>query len=258
MIRDAQETLGRPLDLLVSPWSPPAWMKTNGDMNQGGQLLPEHRAAWAEHYVLFIKALQAEGFSVWGLTVQNEPDARQQWDSCLYTAEQERDFIRDYLGPALHAAGLFPVRILCWDHNRDNLYHRAHTILGDPEAARYVWGSGFHWYTVDWNLALDTDGGPNHVGNYCSAPALVNTAHGRFEWQPAYYALGHFARLVPPGSVRILSVAGLDALLHVAFERPDGQLALILMNTGRWSGAWSPRKENAISQPRGTHCKVGC
>lgn len=124
-------------------------MKTNGDMNQGGQLLPEHRAAWAEHYVLFIKALQAEGFSVWGLTVQNEPEARQQWDSCLYTAEQERDFIRDYLGPALHAAGLFPVRILCWDHNRDNLYHRAHTILGDPEAARYVWGSGFHWHTDD-------------------------------------------------------------------------------------------------------------
>jgi glucosylceramidase len=83
---------------------------------------------------------------VWGLTVQNEPMAKQKWESCIYTAEDERDFVKEYLGPTLEKSGLSGKKLIVWDHNRDLIYQRASTILGDPQAAKYVWGIGFHWY----------------------------------------------------------------------------------------------------------------
>lgn len=145
-IKAAQKTAQRPLLLLASPWSPPAWMKSNGQMNHGGHLLPEFRAAWAMCYVRFIQAYASEGIPIWGITVQNEPAANQRWDSCIYTAEEERDFVAGFLGPALHAAGLEHIKIIIWDHNRDEMVERAHTVFADPVASRYVWGTGFHWY----------------------------------------------------------------------------------------------------------------
>ncbi len=148
-IRAAQRVAGRPLQLLASPWSPPAWMKTNGQMSHGGRLRPECRDAWAQCYVRFIRAYEAEGVPIWGVSVQNEPMAQQVWDSCLYSAEEERDFVRDHLGPALHAAGLGDVKIVIWDHNRDLMLERARVVYSDPEAARYVWGIGFHWYGAE-------------------------------------------------------------------------------------------------------------
>lgn len=149
LIRAAQQVAGHPLKLLASPWSPPAWMKTNGRMTGGGKLKPEFRQAWAEYYCRYILAYTAEGLPVWGVTVQNEPEAVQVWESCLYTAAEERDFVRDYLGPTLARHGLHGVRLLIWDHNRDRMAARAATVLSDPAAARYVWGTAFHWYEGD-------------------------------------------------------------------------------------------------------------
>ncbi|HEX7374775.1 MAG TPA: hypothetical protein VF277_07365, partial [Steroidobacteraceae bacterium] len=148
-IRAAQRVARQPLKLLASPWSPPAWMKTTGRMNDGGRLRPECRPAWARCYARFIAAYEAEGVPIWGVSVQNEPMATQRWDSCLYTAEEERDFVRDFLGPELETAGFGHVRILIWDHNRDLMVERAHAVYSDPAAARYVWGMGFHWYGED-------------------------------------------------------------------------------------------------------------
>jgi glucosylceramidase len=145
-IRRCQEAAGGRLDLFVSPWSPPAWMKDNNNMLQGGKLLPEFYASWASYFVRFIKAYEKEGIPVWGLSVQNEPMAKQTWESCMYTAEEERDFIRDHLGPALLGNGMKEKKLIAWDHNRDLIYQRASTILSDPETAQYVWGIGFHWY----------------------------------------------------------------------------------------------------------------
>ncbi|MBU6258377.1 MAG: glycoside hydrolase family 30 protein [Burkholderiales bacterium] len=283
-IQAAQRVAGRPLKLLVSPWSPPAWMKSNGQMNHGGRLLPQYRAAWARCYVRFIEAYAREGVPVWGLTVQNEPAATQRWDSCLYSAEEERDFVRDHLGPALEAAGLGDVRIVVWDHNRDQLVERAAVIYGDSEAARRVWGAGFHWYGedhfdqvqllhdawpdkqllftegcqeggphdgswdlgeryarsmindlnrwtvgwIDWNLLLDAHGGPNHVGNYCSAPVLSDGAALRL--QSSYHYIGHFARHARPGARRVLCAATREVLECTAFANADGSVATVVMN----------------------------
>jgi len=148
-IKRAAKIAGRPLDLFASPWSPPAWMKTTNMMNRGGKLKSEYRTAWANYYARFIQEYAKAGIPIWGLTVQNEPAATQSWDSCIYTAADERDFVRDHLGPALKRAKLEDVRLMVWDHNRDLLFERAATVLDDPDAAAYVWGVAFHWYVFD-------------------------------------------------------------------------------------------------------------
>lgn len=146
LIKAATAMAGGKLPLYVSPWSPPAWMKDNNNMLRGGKLLPEYRQAWANYYIKYIQELEKRGLPIWGLTVQNEPMAVQTWESCIYTAEEERDFIKEYLGPTLHKAGMGDKKLIAWDHNRDLIYQRASTILGDKEASKYVWGIGFHWY----------------------------------------------------------------------------------------------------------------
>jgi glucosylceramidase len=145
-IKKAIAAAGGEITLYVSPWTPPAFMKDNNNMLQGGKLLPEYDQAWANYYVKFIQEYEKEGLPIWGLTVQNEPMAVQIWESCIYTAEEERDFVKNYLGPTMEKAGLGDKKIIVWDHNRDLMVDRANTILNDPEAAKYVWGTGFHWY----------------------------------------------------------------------------------------------------------------
>lgn len=146
LIQEAVAASDRPVRLFASPWSPPAWMKDNNDVLRGGKLLDKYKSVWAKHYVEFINAYGKEGIPVWGISVQNEPMAVQRWESCIYTAEEERDFIKKYLGPTLHQNGLADVKLIAWDHNRDLIFQRASTILSDPEAAPYVWGIGYHWY----------------------------------------------------------------------------------------------------------------
>jgi glucosylceramidase len=130
----------------ASPWSAPAWMKDNGSMLRGGRLLPQYAATWAAYVARFIHAYEQEGIPIWGLTVQNEPMARQTWESMVFSAEEERDFLKHHLGPTLRREGLGDRKIIVWDHNRDLIAHRARVILSDAEAAAYVWGVGFHWY----------------------------------------------------------------------------------------------------------------
>ena len=285
-IKAAQQVAGTPLKLLVSPWSPPEWMKSNGEMNHGGHLLPQYRLAWARCYVRFIEEYEKEGVPVWGVSVQNEPAANQRWDSCLYTAEEERDFVRDFLGPELARAGLAHIRIIVWDHNRDLMVERASVIYSDAEAAKYVWGTGFHWYGedhfehvqqvhdawpdkqllftegcqeggphhgswdlgeryarsmindlnrwtvgwIDWNLILNEQGGPNHVGNFCSAPILIDREHDALLHQSSYFYLGHFTRFIKPGARRVLCASSRQDLEATAFINPDASVATVVMN----------------------------
>ncbi len=167
------------LKLFASPWSPPGWMKTNGEMLHGGRLKPEYRDAWARYFVRFVQAYEQAGVPVWGLTVQNEPMAVQTWESCIFTAEEERDFVRDHLGPALEQAGLGRLKLMIWDHNRGLLYQRAQAVYDDPQAARYVWGAGFHWYVGDHfdNVRLLHDAFPE------KALLFTEGCHGPFSWE---------------------------------------------------------------------------
>lgn len=146
LIKQAIAAAGGKLPFFVSPWSPPAFMKTNNNMLRGGKLLPEYRQAWANYFVKFIKTYEQLGIPIWGLTTQNEPMATQKWESCIFSAEEERDFIKEYLGPTLQKNGLSDKKLIAWDHNRDQIYQRASVLLKDPQAAKYIWGIGYHWY----------------------------------------------------------------------------------------------------------------
>ena len=157
LIKQAIAATGGKLTLFVSPWSPPAWMKDNNSMIQGGKLLPQYRQSWANYFVKFINAYQKEGIPVWGLTLQNEPMAKQTWESCYFSAEDERDFIKTYLGPTLVKQGMSDKKLLAWDHNRDLIYQTASTILNDKEAAKYIWGIGYHWYETWTGSAMMFD-----------------------------------------------------------------------------------------------------
>lgn len=149
LIKDAEKVAARPIDLLASPWSPPAFMKDNKSMLRGGHLLSEYFDSWANYYVKFIEEYRKQGLTMWGITVQNEPAAVQRWDSCIYSAEEERDFVKNHLGPIMKSSTAKDVRILIWDHNRDIIVDRAKTVLADHEASKYVWGTGFHWYVSE-------------------------------------------------------------------------------------------------------------
>jgi glucosylceramidase len=106
VVRQAQTVAGAPLFLLASPWSPPDWMKTNGEMNNGGKLLPEFHSTWAQYVVKYLYAMRNRGVPVQAISVQNEPAATQTWDSCRYSAAEERDYVKNHLGPALNENGM--------------------------------------------------------------------------------------------------------------------------------------------------------
>lgn len=293
------------LELLASPWSPPAWMKTNNEMCHGGVLKKEFYPVYAQYLVKFIQQSRELGLPIKMLTVQNEPHAVQTWESCIYSAQDEMVFIRDHLIPALRSSGVEDVQLLIWDHNKENAFLRAEEILQDEQMASYVGGIAFHWYSgdhfenialckkhfpnldlvfsegcveltstttaiaekamavggvreagigawefgefyghdiignfrsgmnrfIDWNLFLDRQGGPNHVGNYCSAPIILDAETQEILLQPSYYYIKHFSRFVPRGSRVIALSRYTSALEAVAFKRPDGAIVTVIMNT---------------------------
>lgn len=148
LMRAAQEKRGEPLDLLLSPWSPPAFMKTNGEKNHGGSLKPEYREFYAQYLCRYIKEYQELGFHIQRITVQNEPEAVQTWDSCIYTAQDEKIFIRDFLYPALVQNKLADIKINIWDHNKERIYQRAKGTI-DQDTIAMIDGIAFHWYSGD-------------------------------------------------------------------------------------------------------------
>lgn len=170
-IKRALKTAKGNIKIYASPWSPPLWMKTNNDMRFGGKLKPEYTQTWADYFVKFIKAYEKQGIPIWGLTVQNEPMAVQVWESCIFTAEEERDFVRDYLGPTLKNNGLSNLKLMIWDHNRGIMYQRAEVVYDDPIASQYVYGMAFHYYVGDHfdNVRLVHDAFPDKKLIYTEA-----------------------------------------------------------------------------------------
>ncbi|MBR1407971.1 MAG: glucosylceramidase [Clostridia bacterium] len=277
------------ITLMLSPWSPPKCFKTNGKRHGGGKCKPEHYAAWAEYICRYIREFEDRGFPVSRISLQNEPHASQTWDSCLWTAEEERAFLVGAMKPALVRNGFSGVQVYIWDHNKERVLERALEVL-DDEGRRAADGIAFHWYSgdhfdalrrthalfpekklllsencieyskfdlkdpvlprnaiaheilgdlecgtnafFDWNMVLDSRGGPNYVKNYCHAPLLYNESEGVLRRQSTYDSLWHFARFIVPGSRRILTSSFTSEVETTAFARPDGAVALVLLNRG--------------------------
>jgi glucosylceramidase len=286
------------LQIFGSPWAPPAWMKENGEANGQGGLLPEMWGPYSNYLVKFIDSYTAEGVPIWGITTQNEPMTGFQdwpWNTCAWTAEDQRDWIKGNLGPAMVGAGYDDVKIMVLDHNREFLPDYPATILDDPETYNYVDGTAVHWYSdavdypdkldsihdlypdkfilytescegwsgpphvelgswqraqnyavniiddvnhystgwVDWNMALDMEGGPNWVSNFVDSPVIVDAASDTFYKQPMFYAMGHFSRFVLPGDVAVQRTISLEDgnIRAAAFVKADNNVVVILLNT---------------------------
>lgn len=148
MLEDAKKTAGENLKLMLTPWSPPAFMKTNGKRTGGGKLKPEYRKLWAEYICRYIREFQNRGFAVQRISIQNEPKAVQTWDSCLFTAEEEKSFLRDFLYPTMKSHGFENIEAFIWDHNKERIYERVRDTV-DEETREMVSGAAFHWYSGD-------------------------------------------------------------------------------------------------------------
>ena len=155
MIKDAMKASDTPIHFLASPWSPPAFMKTNGEMNHGGKLKKEYYDVWAKYIVKYIKAYAQEGIRIESVTVQNEPGAVQTWDSCVYTPEEESEFAADILIPALKREGLGDVAVFVWDHNKEEVYDRAKAVFKNEKTRECIAGIAVHWYTGDHFEAIE-------------------------------------------------------------------------------------------------------
>jgi len=156
------------LRFFASPWSPPGWMKTNGSLC-GGRVDPQHFPALARYMARFVEAYEAEGISIHAVTPQNEPGYfPNSYPTCGWTPAQQRDFIRDHLGPEFGKRAI-RTKIWCYDHNFNNLRFPA-AILSDPEAARYVDGTAFHHYE--------------------GKPAAMTTLHEKFPDKHVYFSEG--------------------------------------------------------------------
>ena len=276
------------MEFLASPWSPPAWAKTNRSMLSGGRLKRSNYQIWARMIARYIAEYRELGIIITRVTVQNEPQARQDWESCLYNSHQELSFASKYLRAALDEHGLDDVRILLWDHNKEGLFDRARACI--PKLGKgVVDGFAFHWYSgdhfealaatreligpdrdlvfsegcdsysagdpscelphaehyareivgdlnagangiLDWNILLDAEGGPNHVGNFCDAPIMFDAGQDILNVRLPYYYLGHFSRFIVPGSIRILASTFTRQLMTCAFLRPDKSIVIIVLN----------------------------
>lgn len=140
------------IKIMGTPWSPPTWMKDNGN-SIGGKLKPEYYSVYANYFVKYIQAMKAEGITIDAVTIQNEPQHDGNNPSMRMEATEQRDFIKNHLGPAFQTAAI-NTKIIIWDHNCDNPNYPI-TILNDPDAKKYIDGSAFHLYAGDIN-ALST------------------------------------------------------------------------------------------------------
>lgn len=303
LLEAAQEAAGKKLKIMLSAWSPPAYMKTNHTRKHGGSLKPKYRKRWAEYLCRYIKEFKNRGFEVVRMSVQNEPKAAQEWDSCIYTSEDEKVFLRDFLAPSLKEYGLGDIEIFIWDHNKERIYERASEII-DETTDDLVSGVAFHWYSgdhfealdlvhqmfpdkklvlsesclefgkydknaeqenagrlahdmignlnhgmnafYDWNILLDSEGGPNHTQNYCEAPYMYDGNTGELMERKCLGYYRHFAYFIKPGAVRLACTKYTDQLDMTAWENTDGSRSFILMNRSNESKKCTLRIEGEL------------
>ncbi|XP_020285849.1 glucosylceramidase-like isoform X1 [Pseudomyrmex gracilis] len=300
VIKRAQQMKRYKIKLLTLPWSATPWMKTVDTWTWNSSLRSEYRQLWADYFVKYVAAYQRVGIRFWGLSSQNEPmnklflTAKVRLNGMQMTAEEERDWIIDYLWPTLKKNNFHHIKIFIMDENRLVLPSRPRKVFKKAEVRNIVSGIAVHMYFdfkvsptvldevkrdypeklilitegcigvfekkkvilgswrrgefyaqnilenlshwasswIDWNIALDTNGGPNYIGNYVDSPIIINVTANEFYKQPIFYAIGHFSKYIVPGSVRIGTILeNLEkGIQSVAFFTPDHGIVLVILN----------------------------
>ena len=133
------------IKFVSSPWSPPAFMKDNKKLFRGGKLLDSYKTLWTEYLIKYVKEYKSYGINIDYMTLQNEPDVSQSWESCRYTAEDEANLLNNYLYPIFKENNL-STKFLIWDHNKDIILERVKDTLLKYTALNTASGIAFHWY----------------------------------------------------------------------------------------------------------------
>ncbi|XP_067626974.1 lysosomal acid glucosylceramidase-like [Eurosta solidaginis] len=293
------------LRIMAAAWSPPRWMKSNGEWTGFGKLKEEFYQSWADYHLRFLQLMDAKKMPVWAISTGNEPFNGNvfvffvHFMSLGWVPRTQAVWLNDFLGPTIRNSTYKDVLIF---GNEDQRYSYP-AWFKEMDAFRpgvldYLNGFAVHWYWdeflapivmdktvekypgkillntescigdkpwqthgpelgswnrgqiyasaylknlqhsyngwIDWNIVLDEQGGPNYVENFVDAPVIVN-ATNRVEIykQPIFYAMGHFSKFVPKGSVRIEAEVKklLTSLEVVAFKRPDERIVVVLLNS---------------------------
>lgn len=274
---------------MASPWSPPAFMKTNQSMNKGGELVQKYYESWALVIKKYLDHYLKNGIKIKKLSVQNEPVAVKPWDSCLYTNKNELLFAAKYLRTILEDSPHEDIELYIWDHDKDGLvdWTDQSFSLDNQLYAKEIDGVAFHWYTgdhfeqidylakmypdkdllftegcvpfdkeltnnhehtytyihdlignfkngttgyIDWNILLDHEGGPNHMGNTCEAPILYQAEKDDLIVNLSYYYINHFSHFVEKNAYVILTSSYSNVIENVGFINPSGQKVIVLYN----------------------------
>lgn len=275
------------IKFLASPWSPPSFMKNTKISILGGKLLDKYKQTYADYFVKYINSYKDLGINIDFVTIQNEPNALQIWESCLYNADEEVDFLVKYLYPTFRNNNI-DTKILIYDQNKDKIFNRARDEFKNSIANSVASGVAFHWYTgdhfenvrlcreffpdkllihtegcsgfdlgnpwaapyahdiigdlnagtngyIDWNIMLDSKGGPNHKKNNCNSPVLLNSDNSDYIKTLAYYYIGHFSRFIKPGAVRIAYSKYTKNIEMTAFKNIDNSIVVVMLNDNNYN-----------------------
>lgn len=294
--------IARNTDIKVfgAAWSPPPWMKTNGEWTGFSALRDEYYQTWADYHVKYLELMNERNFSFWSISTGNEPmngvifPYFVHFMSLGWLPKDQARWLSQNLGPSLRKSPTaFNVKILAGDDQRytfpwwfDQMYEES------PDVSQFIDGFAVHWYAdrysnpevldksyekfhgkfiiaseacsgdkpwdihkpimgswgraqdyiidiienlnhrvsawVDWNLILDTQGGPNYAHNYVDAPIIANGTE--ILKQPIFYAMGHFSRFIVPDSIRLYSKSSDKLIKTTVFLRPDGYVVVVLYN----------------------------
>lgn len=281
LIKDALK-VNPNLKFLASPWSPPSFMKNTKKLIWGGKLLDKYKQTYANYLVKFINSYKDLGIDISYMTIQNEPNAIMLWESCVFSAEDEADFLANYLYPTFEENNI-KTKILIYDHNKEKLFKRVLDEFSNPAAKEAASGIAFHWYSgnhfenialckqffpdkllfhtegcfgpskensyhnlyahdiaedlnngvngyTDWNILLDSQGGPNHKRNYCNSPIMLNNDNSDYIKSLSFYYIGHFSKVIQPGAHRIAFSKFTSDIKMTAFKNPDNSIAVVLVN----------------------------
>jgi glucosylceramidase len=271
------------LFIMASPWSAPAWMKTNKN-SKGGKLEVKYYDVYARYMLRYIQEMRTKGIEIDALTLQNEPHHGGNNPSMVMEPEDQALFVKRYLGP-LFKANQISARIIIWDHNCDEPDYPI-AVLNDKDANPFIDGTAFHLYggdisilskvhkafpdkrlyfteqwtgskgdfsgdllwhvrnviigsmnnwssmALEWNLANNPGYGPHTPGGCTECKGALTIDGSTVKRNVAYYIVGHASKVIPSGSVRIASNE-IKQITHAAFRRPDGRIALIMLNDGK-------------------------
>lgn len=298
----------RKLKVVASPWSAPAWMKTNGRLNGKGGLQKEYYSTWAQYLAKFLKSYSQQGVPIWALTTQNEPVdgivPNFPFNCMSWTPQEQAKWVHNNLSPELNRLqtkfNISKPLLFVMDDQRYELPYWTNNFFRNKQAAAEVSGIALHWYGdpfypaaalddaharlpdkvllnteacegsmfwqinkvelgswqraenyakdiikdlnhwvsgwIDWNIALDMNGGPNWVDNFVDSPIIVDRELDQFYKQPTYYVMAHFAMFIPPGSSIVevpeetLATASVNGVALTVADTEEGDRVVVLLN----------------------------